>query len=446
MNTTPDSIRQLSSRFVTAKLIVIGVLLVLFFIPSVMVSALVQERSGRQQDTTQEVGGQWGKAQAVVGPILMIPYRTAVENHRIEYAYFLPETVAIKNNVTVETRSRGIYAVPVYEERAELTGSFAQPNIAALNIHPSQFLFDKATAIIGIPDLRGVKREIVMQWAGREYRFASGVETRVVSNGVSTGVALPRGGRIPFSVTLELRGSEALAFSPVGKTTKVTMESNWSSPSFTGSFLPATHTITDTGFTAEWELLDLNRSFPQQWTGETDYRFVFDHDIFTKNNGRDSDRFGLRFMLPVDVYDKTGRSVKYAMAVLALVFASVFFTESTSRRRVHPAQYLLIGLALIIFYALLLSLAEYIPFGYAYLIAGVAIIGMVTLFTRSVTKSTRLGVINGGILTALYGFVYVLLQMEDFTLLIGSIGLFVMLAIMMFVSRKINWYGTEDAQ
>lgn len=438
-----DSIRQMFSKSITAKVIVIAVLLVLFLVPSFMVSGLVQERSFRQQETMREVGGTWGRAQAVVGPILMIPYRTTLKGGAVEQAYFLPENVAIKSTVTVEKRSRGIYEVPVYEQHVEMTGFFTQPNIAALNISPVQLLPQQATAIIGIPDLRGITREIVMQWAGREYRFMPGVPTSIVSNGVSANVDLPRVTRIPFSVTIDVRGSEALAFSPIGKKTSISMESNWPSPSFKGLFLPTKHTITDTGFTAEWELLDLNRSFPQQWSGEDRYVFQFDdYDLLA--SGRGGDLFGMKFLLPVDVYDKTGRSVRYAIAVIALVFASVFFTEATSRRRVHPVQYLLIGFALIIFYTLLLSLAEYIPFGYAYLIAGAAIIGMVTLFTRSVTQSARLGLINGGILTALYGFVYVLLQMEDFTLLIGSIGLFVILAVMMFVSRKINWYGTEN--
>lgn len=444
MHNTPDSIRRMFSQSVTAKVIVIGILLVIFIVPSLMMSELVQERATRQQDTMREVGGTWGRAQAVVGPILMIPYRTSLKGGSIEQAYFLPENISVKSIITVEKRSRGIYEVPVYEQRVEMTGFFAKPNTAALNISPAQLLPNQATAIIGIPDLRGITREVVMQWAGREYRFMPGVPTSIVSNGVSTGVALPLGAtRIPFSVTIDVRGSEAFAFSPLGKKTSVAIESNWPSPSFQGSFLPATHTITDTGFTAEWELLDLNRSFPQQWSGEDRYGFEFD-DYDVLSSGRKGDLFGVKFLLPVDVYDKTGRSVRYALAVIALVFASVFFTEATSRRRVHPVQYLLIGLALIIFYTLLLSLSEYLPFGYAYLIAAAAIIGMVTLFTRSVTESTRLGILNGGILMALYGFVYVLLQMEDFTLLIGSIGLFVMLAVMMFVSRKINWYGTED--
>ena len=461
---------------VTLKLIAIAVLVLIFLIPVSMVRGLINERQFRQQDVVREIGNTWGAPQTLAGPILVVPYNPlTTEGKRKEdetkYAYFLPEKLDVSGTVAVEIRSRGIYDVPVYSAALEAAGFFRAPDIKLLSLKPEQMRWDKAQVVVGLPDLRGVREEISLDWAGAKTTFAPGVVAPVVPTGVSAAVALQlsegadarQGVTYPFTINLNTHGSEQLFFVPVGKETNVAMNGNWPSPSFSGAFLPESRELKSDGFTATWRVLDLNRDLPQQWVDGDGYgrqlgfagtaeglrfepeRFIpfpGDHPVkagFSSDQGA----FGVRLFTPVDIYQKSLRSVKYGISVIALVFVVIFFVEFSARKRVHPVQYVLIGLALVIYYTLLLALAEHIRFGWAYLIASFAVIGLNTLFVRSAMESGVRALLTGGILTLFYGFVYILLQLEDYALLLGSIALFITLAIIMFLSRKIDWYGTE---
>ena len=451
MTETTHSSRKIKPYSFTFKTIAIAVLIVIFLIPSFMVQGLIKDRSYRKDSATEEVSSKWGNAQALIGPILVIPY---TEGLQVRQAFFLPEELAVTGKATTEVRSRGIYDVPVYDMAGEVKGRFGTPNIQALGLSSSQMRWNEATVVMGISDLRGIQEQLTLHWGSQNIAFQTGVQQTNLASGVSARVPIvatdpanPTTQNYPFSFSVNIRGSKDVSFVPVGKTTSVELTSNWVSPSFDGAFLPE-HTIDQNGFKATWHVLDLNRSFPAQWTEKERVTFnglqqKYSEDSYSYDTGEQTDAFGVRFFLPVDIYQKTTRSAKYAIAVIALVFVVVFFTEVTSRRRVHPVQYTLIGLALLIFYTLLLSLSEYIRFGYAYLIASIAIIGMVTAFVKSVMKSTQRGLTAGGILTVMYGFVYILLQMEEYTLLIGSIALFIILGAIMVASRRIDWYGDE---
>ena len=459
---------------VTLKLIAIAVLVLIFLIPVSMVRGLINERQFRQQDVAREVGNTWGAPQTLAGPILVVPYHTlTTEGKRKEdetkYAYFLPDKLGVSGTVAVEIRSRGIYDVPVYSAALGATGFFRAPDIKLLSLKPEQMRWDKAQLVVGLPDLRGVREEISLDWAGAKTTFAPGVVAPVVPTGVSAAVALQlsegaearQGVTYPFTINLNTRGSEQLFFVPVGKETSVALNGNWPSPSFTGAFLPESRALRADGFTANWRVLDLNRDLSQQWVDgdgrqlgfagmsegarfEPEGFMPFPGDPPTKA-GFSSDHgvFGVRLFTPVDIYQKSLRSVKYGISVIALVFVVIFFVEFSARKRVHPVQYVLIGLALVIYYTLLLAFAEHLRFGWAYLIASVAVIGLNTLFVRSAMESGVRALLTGGILTMFYGFVYILLQLEDYALLLGSVALFITLAIIMYLSRKIDWYGTE---
>ncbi len=445
--------KKAKSYSYTFKTVAIAVLIIIFLIPSFMVQGLIRDRSSRKDSATEEVSSKWGNAQALIGPILVIPY---VEGLQVREAYFLPEELTIKGEANSEVRSRGIYDVPVYDVKGTVQGRFGTPNIQALNLSSSQMRWGEASVVMGVSDLRGIKEQVTLRWGNQDIPFQTGVSQSNLTSGVIARVpvaaidpASPATQNYPFSFSVNLRGSKDLSFVPVGKSTNVELTSDWVSPSFDGAFLPESHTVDENGFKASWHILDLNRSFAAQWTDKNSVSLQGLSPKYSEESyGYDStveqsDAFGVRFFLPVDIYQKTTRSAKYAIAVIALVFVVVFFTEVTSRRRVHPVQYTLIGLALLIFYTLLLSLSEYIRFGYAYLIASIAIIGMVTTFVKSVMKSTQRGLTAGGILTIMYGFVYILLQMEEYTLLIGSIALFIILGAIMVASRRIDWYGDE---
>lgn len=463
-----------TSRSFTLRLLVIGFLILIFFFPTYLVQGLIYERAGRQSAAVREVSSKWGESQTVAGPLLVVPYYPpgAVAKYKdkgpldpgpLHQAYFVPAQLKINGNVRSQVRARGIYQVTLYEGELELGGHFSAPDLAAVNLTSDKILWDRAYLVVGGLDLGGLKSQIVGSWDGGAIQFGGGLPSKLFTAAVSAPVRLaPESGKHQFTLTLNLRGSGNLFFVPVGKATSVKLASDWASPSFDGAFLPTTHTVTANGFTAEWQIFDLNRGLPDSWTDPQTAAFssaispgpyvaLPPYPPFGSPGGpgalpSELGEFGVKFYLPVDIYQKTTRSAKYALAVIGLVFLIFFLIEATANRRVNPLQYILIGLALCIFYTLLLSLSEYIAFGEAYLIASAAIVGMVGLFTKSILKSWRLGLMAASLLVVLYGFVYLLLQSKDYTLLVGSIGLFIMLAIIMYFSRYVNWYGEGPAE
>lgn len=457
---------------ITLKLIAIVILVLLFIIPSSMVEGLINERSSRQDQTIEEVGSSWGGAQSVVGPMLVIPYTEVNPKTNIVTAkniYALPDKLAVKADVKTQIRSRGIYDVPVYNSELALSGTFSVPNISELGIAQSSVSWDRVFVVLGIPDMRGVEEQISLDWNGRKSQFSPGATVEAVHSGahapVQIDVVAGDAGNVSvarqysFSVGLKLRGSKSLAFVPIGKETTVNMTADWPHPSFAGAFLPREHAITEKGFIATWQVLDLNRNFPSKWKTDDSIIIPFEYISVAGTNADgfyptkpymgegptqgniEAGTFGVSLFVPVDLYQKSTRSAKYAMAVIALVFTMVFFIELTAKRKIHPVQYALIGFALVVFYTLLLSLAEHIGFGWAYVAASVGVIGMITLFSKSVMRSWSRALTIGGLLTVFYLFVYILLQLEDFALLLGSIALFIILGVIMYVSRKIDWYG-----
>lgn len=227
-------------------------------------------------------------------------------------------------------------------------------------------------------------------------------------------------------------------FAPVGQTTTVNLTSDCTTPSFTGYYLPDERQVTDTGFQAEWKVLAINRDYPQV----LDASFIGSYQYGTSDFNNST--FGVQLKVPVEQYQQTERAVKYAFLIILLTFAAVFFVEMQKATPIHPVQYLLIGIALIVFYTLLLSFSEHINFGLSYLIASVMTIGMIVLFMASVTKDKKTALGIGALLAVLYVFVYVLLQLESYALLVGSVGLFIILGIAMFATQKIDWYKKKD--
>jgi inner membrane protein len=229
-----------------------------------------------------------------------------------------------------------------------------------------------------------------------------------------------------FNFQLDLNGSKDLQIVPVGQQNQIQLQSDWPDPKFMGSFLPESHEIDDEGFTAKWKVLSLNRNFPQQWKG--------------KNHNLQHTAFGVEMLVPVDEYQKTTRSAKYGIMIIVLTFTIFFFVEVLNRKRIHPFQYILVGLALALFYVLLLSIAEHTSFNRAFIFASLMILGMVILYTRTVYRNMTLAIYTGASLVAMYGFIFITIQQQELALLFGSIGLFLILAMVMWLSRKVNWY------
>lgn len=444
---------------ISLKLLAIVILVVLLSIPTLMVSSLINERSMRQEQTMLEVSSAWAAPQSLVGPLLAVPYvrkntTSGVESHEVWYG--VPQELKVDGNVETQIRSRGIYDVPVYSGSLQITGSF--PSQYAIPSDIRELLrWGDAYIVVGVSDMRGVAEAVSVNWNGRNIVLNPGTQSEVIATGMHAPVPIDAskindgssGELATFSMDLNLRGSSSLLIWPIAKKTQVHITSDWAHPSFVGDFLPETHTITASGFEAAWQVLDLNRNLPSTWTSEqaielSDYvngpRTV---GPYIETVEGQSALFGVDFYVPVDIYQQAERSAKYGVAVITLVFTMIFFAEVTSRRKIHPVQYGLVGFALVVFYTLLLSLSEHIGFGWAYLVASIAIVAMISSFCLSIMRSKSKALQIGGLLSVWYLFVYVLLRLQDFALLLGSVALFVILGIIMYVSRKIEWYAQE---
>jgi inner membrane protein len=227
-------------------------------------------------------------------------------------------------------------------------------------------------------------------------------------------------------MNLLVNGIDDLSFLPVGKTTTVNVKSKWNNPNFNGAYLPATRNISEDGFNADWKISYFNRSFPQNWEGSTQQI--------------SSSAFGVKLLMPVDEYQKTMRTSKYGLMIIVLTFLSFFMIELFSKRAIHPIQYLLVGFALILFYSLLLSISEYLSFDYSYLISSLLVISLIGLYVKSIYNSIKIGSMIFGALIIFYGFMYIILQLQDYSLIAGNIALFTLLGLIMYLTRKFNWF------
>ncbi|HKK47194.1 MAG TPA: cell envelope integrity protein CreD [Balneolaceae bacterium] len=420
------------------RLFIIGFLALILLIPSFLIQALISERQDRRDSVADEISQKWGNKQAVVGPVISVPYKHYYKNgdktdYTIGYAHFLPENLNIEGSITPEVRYRGIYKAIVYNSKLSISGDFPSLNLNGFNVPAQNFNPEDAFVSVGISDMTGIKDFIKINWNDKEYSANPGIESNdVLTSGISISPGIEVGKKYHFDFNLNLNGSSALLFSPVGKQTNVQLSSGWPNPSFTGNFLPVDRKVDASGFQSTWKVLHLNRNFPQQWLGS--------------NQEVSKSTFGVSLLLPVDEYQKTMRTAKYAIMFIALTFLTFFMIELLSKKVIHPLQYLLIGLALIIFYTLLLSISEYILFKFAYLIASAAIISMITIYSYSVLSDKRKTGIVFGILITLYGYLYILLQLQDYALLMGSIGLFVVLAVVMYLTRNISWFEIMSIQ
>lgn len=405
-----------------------------------MILSIIDEREARQTEAESEVMGKWANPQTVTGPFLTIPYKaynldsngSRTTSYRANL-HLLPEELKVQGNLSTETLHRGIYSIPVYTAALKMSGSFDLTTVAELkDIDQESLLMNEISLVVGIDDLRGINDPVHLRWGDSSWLFKPGVPSDAV---VTSGMTVPlpislemKKESLQFQTEISLKGSDRISFVPVGKQTIVELKSQWASPSFRGAFLPDERTVTSGGFSALWKKLNLNRNYPQVWSGGT--------------QNLAASEFGVQLKVPVETYQKSTRAVKYAIMIIGLSFLLFFFIELLSQKALHPLQYLLIGLAFVIYYTLLLSISEHLGFNIAYLIATVLTIGLVVTYTLAVLEDRLFSGIIGGTLAVVYGFMFTILQLEDFSLLVGSLGLFTALSVVMYFSRKIDWSNT----
>lgn len=432
-------------RSYTFRAIVVGVLVLLLLIPLGMVQSLIYERQGRKAEAESEVSRTWGGAQTITGPVIDVPYEVLVQVGRdqngtietrsdIHYMHFLPKELNVVTTLDPNRKHRGIYDVAVYSSRTVISGSFA-PLEAPGSTDALKLQWEKAKVVLGITDLRSIKEQVAMGIGDRTISFEPGLDNYdVAASGLSSDLPLDTAMRhrdLSFRLDLRINGSSMYNIVPVGKVTRVQCGSSWKDPSFNGAFLPDTSSIREDGFDAKWTVLHLNRQYPQEFNG-------------SRREAIDQSAFGVYLIQPVDEYQKNTRAGKYGIMLIVLVFLVFFFVEVLQKLRIHPIQYLLAGFALCIFYTLLIAISEHLGFGPAYIVSAVAVIGLVVFYSTSVFKVKRATQLLGLIMLLVFGFMFALIHEQDYALLFGSIGLFVVLALVMAVSRRIDWNGGRE--
>jgi len=351
-------------------------------------------------------------------------------------AYFLPEILAVSGAVEPEVRHRGIYDAVVYSTKLRLTGNF-QPDFAAAGIEADRIDWEKAQVSFGVSDLHGVRSVGPIQLnGGKTHAFESAEGSGELMALEARVGELGAGGKFEFAMEVALQGSDRLEIAPVGKVTTVAIESPWADPSFIGAYLPVTRIVSPAGFKAEWETSHFSRGFPASWTD----RMIKSDEMRGKIAQAG---FGVRFAQPVNGYGMAERAQKYGVLFFVLVFAVFFLFEITAGVRIHPLQYAMVGAALCLFFLGFLALTEFWPMGRAYGVAAFACTLLVSAYAWSFLRTGRRTLVIGGGLGATYGYLYFVLKSQDYALVAGTAALFAALALVMFCTRKLNWYALE---
>lgn len=443
------------SGLVTAKIITIVFLILLLMIPLGMIDGKLYERMSRRNEAVTDITSSWGNEQLIIGPVLMIPYQYDVTKFRdtlvegklnkieviekeIGHAWFLPDDLNIEGSASPEKLYRGIYEAVVYRGTADLSGTFSKPDFQALKISEEDVLWEDASISIGVSDLRGTEDVINIEFAGEKLHMSPGTDMPGFTSGIKsrllgfTDKLRNESSKLPFNLSIGLKGSTGINFAPLGIQNTVKMSSTWPDPSFKGLFLPTERTINKDGFNAFWKISYYGRSYPQAFDRHFQAKLI------------ESSLFGVSFYHSLDSYRMVERAIKYGILFLFLVFAVFFLYETLFKLRIHFVQYALTGAAMSLFYLCLLSLSEFISFTASYTIAAVACTLLISLYSGTVLKGGRGSLIIGSELIGIYIFLFVTLNLQDYSLLLGTIGLFFILSVIMYVTRNLDWHSLDS--
>lgn len=419
----------------TLRILLIGAIVILLLIPNFMIQSLITERQQYRLDAISEISNSWAGAQIVAGPVISVTKKKERKDkngkvhYRTESSHYLPEKLEIDADVQPEIRYKGIYELVLYKSKIKMKGHI---NLSKLRERFPADDFDEIYISFNVSDLRGIQKDVKLKLNGKDYNLIPGLKNKIFRNGFFANIKLDKDTIQHFEIELDLNGMENLEFIPLGKYSEISINSTWNNPGFFGAFLPESREINEDGFKAEWFVNYFNRTYPQEWHN-TNY------DVFPS-------AFGVKLLIPVDEYQKTMRMSKYSLMIIVLTFLSFFLVEVFSKKIIHPIQYLLVGLALIIFYSVLLAISEYVVFQFSYLISSLMTILLIGFYVNSIYRSKQIASIITGMLAMFYGFMYVILQLQDYSLLLGNIALFIILALVMFFTRKVNWFDVFSSK
>jgi inner membrane protein len=435
-------IRIAAGGSVTVKALLIGAIVLLLLVPLMLLRGLVSERSALREQAYMKVAEGWGGSLVTSGPVLVVPTeRVVTEDFKARTerrdVYVLPTKLDADIDLRLEPEPRyvGIYGIPVYLASVRVEGTFDFSTLRIEALPGVKYLWNEARVRLPLSQVQSLREVKQASFAGQTLELGPaapgelhGVEAMVDSSEIVNGRT------VGFRFETVVAGSRNLSILPLGSRTNVTLKSNWPHPSFQGAFLPVERSISGSGFSARWQALELNRAYRQVWTrGEVDEGTLA------------ASAFGVGLYQAVDVYQRGERAIKYALLFIALTFLTFFAWEQVTRIRLHPLQYLLVGLALSTFYLLLIALSEHIAFAWSYLAAAVALVLLIGVYIAGALRSRMRGLAAGTAMAGVYAVLYVLVLSEDYALLLGAIVLFVALAAVMLVTRRIDWYRLSSA-
>jgi inner membrane protein len=430
------------------KLVVIAFLSLLLLVPLQMIESQIASRSLRQSQVVRNIAESAAGSQVLVGPVLALRYHERNARGKIVECTTLlpPQRLSIEGQARVETRSRGLYQARLFHLGLALAGSVTVPPHLGLE-SGREISNPQAVLVMGISDPRGLDNVPDVTINGSPRRVMTGTAGALAGNGVHVPLgelSAAGGNKFEFSLPLDLTGSERLSIAPVADATSVHLKSDWPHPSFQGRFLPASRSVGPDGFEARWQVSQLARNFDRAVAAARNDAQTPGFAV-AEVGGSAAEALDISFMDPVNVYLKSERAVKYGVLFVVLTFGAFFVTEVLRRLRIHPLQYLLVGLALAIFFLLLIALSEHVAFLIAYGISAAACVALIGTYLSGVFGSRVRGAAFGAAIAALYGVLYGVLLSEDNALLMGALLLFGALGATMLTTRRIDWYGAGAA-
>ena len=430
-----------SNNAIIIKIVFILIMILLLMIPNFLIQNLIHERSQRKTEIEKEVAKSYGQKQKIMSPILRIPYTKSSTNSKGEEyttngtVSFSPDETKIDGQVITDTRQRSIYEVVIFDSEYTIESDIYIKKLDANVYYGYNLDYSKAYLAIGISDPNGLSDESAIKVNGKSIAL-DGMCDIVCSNlrFVKTlpFTVLPET-TLDLSTHLMLKGTKSVLVEPIGNKMQVQLNSPWVDPSFVGTKLPTDHDINEDGFKANWVINKYAHNYPKTWVNDA---------AALKHNYS----FGVNLIQPIDEYGKNSRTAKYALLIIALTFGIFFFFEILFKKLIHPIQYALVGFALTIFFLLLLSITEHLGFDIAYLMSSIATAGLIVGYASFILDSKKATLILALLLAGLFGYIFIILQMQDFALLAGALALFVVLAIVMMLSRKVNWYQLSKTE
>ena len=455
-NERPNMLQRYASTF---KFLFIGFLILLMLIPLAMVGGVMHERKTLRRNVQKEISHLWGGQQTIQGPLLVVPYKEttryqqenkAVQKKKMRYAFLLPDTLTMDGKLLPEERYRGIYKAVVYSGTSKLNAHFNPLTLERLQAtgaleRAEDVQWKDAFVLTRISDIKGIQPESQLSINGKKTELLpGGKSTGIIANVKGLGLAKP----LDVEMTLALHGSQSLQVAPMGKTTTVSLAAPWHTPSFDGGYLPSTREVSSEGFNASWGVSYFARPFNQEW-GDRQATVSTGYNSQSESKGQwesvKKASFGVKLLDSVDFYRQIERSHKYGVLFLSLTFLALFLFEQVAKVKIHVLQYSLVGLALALFYLILLAFSEVIGFLPAYIAASVAITSLISYYTLGIIRSKKQAWIMPGLLTVLYSYLYILLRLEDYSLLAGTVGLFIALAVVMRVTRDVDWFASTNS-